>query len=152
MWIVSNKNNSSELLTLYVSLMLKECSGETLRFFRYFKDGSVNTIESRLEQHRFSLILCAKRLGPIIGYGHLEPANEGEFDWLGICVVDRYQSIYWGGKIMQHLLDRATREIRLSVDKDNERAISLYNKFGFELHEVGVHNFFMKKVFDKSDS
>lgn len=68
----------------------------------------------------------------IVGYGHLD--KEQDRVWLGICVLEQYQGMGYGKKIMEELLEnRGNCDLYLTVDKDNYIARKLYESFGFKL-------------------
>lgn len=105
-----------------------DSAGNILEHFRYFSSRSLDVIDN----HIATFVMRQKK--EIIGYGHLDP--EGETVWLGIAVAENYQGMGLGKLMMNNLLITARilelKSIRLSVDKDNRRAIQLYQQMGFE--------------------
>lgn len=89
-------------------------------------------------------VLIARLGDDIIGVAsigaeqHAKVAHMGE---LGISILRRFWGLGLSRVMMEDMIDWATendilRYLRLEVSKDNMRAISLYEKFGFE--EIGV--------------
>ncbi len=76
--------------------------------------------------------------GDLIGYGWLW-SMETQHPGLGICIADGCRGQGIGRAIMERLLDEAVlrgkAEVRLSVVRDNERALNLYRSLGFEVVE-----------------
>ncbi len=103
--------------------------GDEQNSFRYFKTRG----QEVLDKHLFTCLVFEK--GAAAGYGHLD--KEDGVVWLGIVVKLGYQGLGLGKKIMQVLLDRGKAmnvgAIQLSVDNDNEKAMALYEKYGFEV-------------------
>jgi len=76
----------------------------------------------------------------IVGYGLLRGWSEGyDIPSLGIMVDINYRGQNLSNIIMEHLhqisINKGTKKIRLRVYKKNYKAISLYNKLGYELSE-----------------
>lgn len=96
--------------------------------FRYYKSRSLDV----LQQHRYTCLATYE--GKSIGYGHLD-LEEG-VTWLGIVVVREYQGKGVAKQIMTALLNKAEKlglsYIQLSVDITNDKAIKLYERFGFK--------------------
>ena len=84
---------------------------------------------------RFVAIINKK----IAGYGFLWNLNN-DFPSLGICISDNYQGKGIGKELMEYLIDFAKKKnkkgIVLTVYKDNERALNLYKKYGFEIERI----------------
>ena len=105
-----------------------DTAGKALEKFRYFNSRSLDV----LENHAATFVLREQR--NIIGYGHLD--QEDDIIWLGIAVADGYQGLGLGKLMMDNLFITAKmleiKSIQLSVDKDNEKAIDMYLKYGFK--------------------
>jgi len=75
----------------------------------------------------------------IVGYGFLWNLNN-DFPSLGICIRDDFQGKGIGKGLMEYLINFAKKKDKkgliLTVYKDNEKAFSLYKKFGFEIERV----------------
>lgn len=91
--------------------------------------------------NKADLLLVAELGGEVVGQAGLMPAGASprrkHAMGLGIGVVAERQSQGVGSALMQALLDYADNwaqvlRIELNVYTDNERAIRLYRKFGFE--------------------
>jgi len=107
-------------------------SKEGLKSFRYFSKRPTNIVKTHVYN-----IIHYQDLMPA-SYGHLDLDDEFKL-WLGILVSDNYRGRGFGKKTMESLLLRFTninyKKLYLSVDSDNEPAISLYKKFNFNLLE-----------------
>jgi len=64
---------------------------------------------------------------------------------LGIIVADKYTGLGYGDFIMDDLLKNQNEDVYLTVDKNNKRAISLYNKKKFSIVEENDNYFLMIK-------
>jgi len=84
---------------------------------------------------RFVVIIDEK----IAGYGFLWNLNN-DFPSLGICIRDDFQGKGIGKGLVEYLINFAKKKDKkglvLTVYKDNENAISLYQKYGFEIERV----------------
>jgi putative acetyltransferase len=87
------------------------------------------------------LALVAERDGEVVGSAGLHPAGTAlrrrHVAMLGISVASEHQGSGVGTALMQALCDYAdgwgqVLRIELTVYSDNERAIALYRRFGFE--------------------
>jgi len=119
-------------LCVFISLVM----GKSKRTFRYF-----NTRPQRvIEQHQVTLLGYLETTPHYghsetpIAYGHLDP-SDGKV-WLGICVGEDYCGQGHGAIMLKELIDRATTDLYLSVDLDNERARAMYEKSGFNLEST----------------
>lgn len=101
--------------------------GEASETFRYFAKRDTSVIH----QHLITLLFLEE--GKPFAYGHLEP--EGDEVWLGICVLPYKKGMRYGIQMMDALIEKAkslsVTTIALTVDKVNEPAIRLYERFGF---------------------
>ena len=92
--------------------------------FRYFK---TRTIDDCLRDHSLTLVGCID--GDPVAYAHLDQR------WLGVCILPQYQSKGYGSLLVDFILNYADLSgiapVRLSVDKFNTLAISMYTKRGF---------------------
>lgn len=84
--------------------------------------------------------------GKIIGYGMLRGWDEGyEIPSLGIIIDREYRGEGLGFKMMD-LLENKAREkgatkIRLTVLKENSKAIHIYKKLGYEISDLNDNNY-----------
>jgi perosamine synthetase len=96
-------------------------------YFRYFKNRDIESIKF----HVITLIL--EYDNNYIAYAHIDK-KDGK-NWIGICILDEYQSKGFGKMIMEKIIQIAKnkniQQLHLSVDLKNNIAISLYNKCGF---------------------
>lgn len=97
--------------------------------FRYYEKRKIEVIAS----HLITLLYLDSK-DNYVGYGHLE--EENGVIWLGICLVETSFGTGLSKQIMSDLIEFACfnniKEIELSVDLHNCKAIALYQKFGFE--------------------
>jgi GNAT superfamily N-acetyltransferase len=133
-----------------------EQAGSSLKAFRYFQKRPLEVIKD----HLCTFLLMDNEVPA--AYGHLDvsdeatigshcgekgekpktdpPAGEaGKTIWLGIAVAEKYVGLGLGVMMMNQLISfgkqQGVKQIKLSVDNDNEKAIQLYKKLGFELLE-----------------
>lgn len=86
-------------------------------------------------------VLVAELDGKVVGMVGVHPfksARQRHTACLGMMVRTEYQGQGIGKKLLENILDLADNwlmlvRIELDVTSDNERAIHLYNSFGFEL-------------------
>ncbi len=97
--------------------------------FRYYNTRDIDVISN----HVYTVLLLLN--GDPISYGHLD--KEGNAVWLGILVIKEYQGKGVSKVMMDLLLKKAKMlkldTIQLSVDKDNKKAVKLYEKYKFKL-------------------
>jgi ribosomal protein S18 acetylase RimI-like enzyme len=103
--------------------------------FRYYEKRDISVIEN----HLVTIIGLEPNLIPI-AYGHIDYCKETNIYWLGICILDEYQGKGFGNQMMIKLIEifkekQLSKELYLTVDKDNQKAINLYKKFNFDLIE-----------------
>jgi ribosomal protein S18 acetylase RimI-like enzyme len=102
-------------------------AGESLSSFRYFNTRP----RSIIENHLVTAVLIHD--GDVSGYGHLDKDSDGI--WLGIAVSEMAIGKGFGKSMMSFLVKRADEmnlpSITLTVDKNNIKAIRLYECFGF---------------------
>lgn len=122
--VIDIDENNIELIEQFLS----NCD-KSLETFRYF---SSRDISKAVSCHEATIIL--ERKNEIIGYAHLD--NDGDNTWLGVCVVDKWVGFGFGQTLMEQILKRRkSKTIRLTVDKSNQSAISLYYRCGFKYKE-----------------
>ena len=93
-----------------------------------FKE-SISNIEQAIKLHEYTVIMAYK--DSLIGYGHLD--RDCYHTWLGICIADIWTGLGAGDILMESLTSKfPKRRISLTVDVENEAAINLYKKYGFE--------------------
>tara|TARA_B100000780_G_scaffold59085_1_gene37701 strand:- start:1010 stop:1435 length:426 start_codon:yes stop_codon:yes gene_type:complete len=115
-----------------------ENAGISLKRFRYFDKRKISIVLGHISA--FVLMEVDK----VIGYCHLE--KENDLIWLGIAIIEKKIGMGFGNILIKHLIKEAEekqiKEINLSVDKDNIKAISLYEKFGFKFKSETRKNIF----------
>lgn len=122
--VVDIKENNTDL----IEQLLSGCK-RSLETFRYFNSRDIS---KAISNHEATIILKGKN--NIIGYAHLD--KEGDNTWLGVCVVDKWVGFGFGYTLMEQILKRRKSDtIKLTVDKTNKPAISLYQKYGFKHKE-----------------
>jgi len=111
--------------------------------FRYFQKRDITCINNHL------ITLIGLINDKPIAYGHIDYSKDENKNWLGICILDKYQGKGYGKAIMTELINLSNivnvNELYLSVDKDNIKAIELYKKFGFKIYEEFTNHYVMKK-------
>lgn len=102
--------------------------GSGVESFRYYQKRPIETAL----QHVLTAVAMDEQQQPV-AYGHLD--REGENLWLGIAVAESSQGRGVGKQMITHLIRAAQtageREIVLTVDKTNTKAIRLYETNGF---------------------
>ena len=102
--------------------------GDGAASFRYFAKRPVETVFN----HLLTVVLLNDEESPV-AYGHLD--KEGANLWLGIAVAQNMQGAGLGRKMLHYLIDYARTEketsITLTVDKNNTKAIQLYEANDF---------------------
>lgn len=114
--------------------------GKSSENFRYFKKRSLDIIQN----HIVTLIGLEEVTRIPVCYGHLD--RENNTIWLGVCVIENQVNKGYGKMMMTELINEAKKlslsRIKLSVDKSNRAAISLYKKFNFEQIEENKETLF----------
>ena len=90
--------------------------------FRYFDKREFDVINNHIYTCLYSFD------EDYFGYGHID--REGDKNWLGIFISEKYRGFGLGEIIMNDLISKSDI-IYLTVDIDNISAISLYKKIGF---------------------
>ncbi len=119
---------------------LLNSSKEGIKKFRYFNTRHLEITQSHLQ----SFIILENNIPA--AYCHLEEENNKI--WLGILVSDSYIGKHLGSYCMDILINISKvlgiKDIYLSVDKDNYKAINLYKKYNFFVIEEKELLFIMK--------
>lgn len=121
-------------------LFLLNNSPNGIKNFRYFYKREVKIIH----EHLFSFIYYLENKP--VAYFHIE--QDEDINWFGIIVSDKYTGLGLSKIIMDHatkICDALNVELSLSVDKDNEKAINLYKKYGFSLLEEKEKYYLLKR-------
>jgi ribosomal protein S18 acetylase RimI-like enzyme len=115
--------------------MLESCSEQTYHFFHPYE----LTLESGEKVAANEEILCHVAFYQVdraVGYVWLQ-GLDSDFPTLGICVVDGWQDQGIGHLLMNTAIEEGRSlskdGIKLTVNQDNPRARSLYEKVGFKL-------------------
>ena len=90
--------------------------------FRYFKN---RVFEDAIKTHVVTLMYST------YGYAHVDLDVKSGRHYLGICILPEYQGNGAGKRLLNLLLKLYTGDIYLTVDKDNARAITLYDTYEF---------------------
>jgi ribosomal protein S18 acetylase RimI-like enzyme len=102
-------------------------AGGSLSSFRYFNTRPTSVIEN----HFVTAVLIHN--SAVVGYGHLD--KDSDVIWLGIAVSEMAIGKGFGKLMMSFLITRAEEMnlpvINLTVDKNNIKAIRLYDHFSF---------------------
>jgi hypothetical protein len=107
-----------------------------VKTFRYFNKRPYSIIKN----HIYTCLYYINNV--CVGYGHLD--NEDEKTWLGIIVSDSEIGKKIGDQIMDDLISNCKNNIYLSVDLNNNSAVYLYMKKGFEIFEKKINYYIMK--------
>lgn len=95
---------------------------------------NVSMLESeiRMGNSTYSILLCEKI--PIGYYSYIHIFDEAHI--LNVAILPEFQGKGYGNVLMEFLMSESLREglenVTLEVRKSNERAIKLYEKFGFK--------------------
>jgi ribosomal protein S18 acetylase RimI-like enzyme len=104
-------------------------AGRSLSSFRYFDTRPISVIEN----HYVTAVLVSNSAA--IGYGHLDKDKDNDVVWLGIAISEMAIGKGFGKLMMSFLVTKADEMnfpcISLTVDKNNTKAIRLYEYFGF---------------------
>lgn len=112
---------------------------------------------SELNLNGCSLVACMDE--DIVGHLLLEPEQDMQRRHaasFSLCVAPEFQGLGVGSALMQTMLvicDRywALERLELIVFTDNQRAVNLYHKFGFETegvcHKYALHNGVLSDVY-----
>lgn len=94
-----------------------------------------------LDNNADTFKVVAESDGEIVGYAWFGPSDKSPYPMVGIGVSDRFQGRRLGGALMDVLVHEARLRglpgLRLTVYKENERAVRLYASRGFRI--VGEH-------------
>ena len=126
------------------------------RFLRYASARGPFASAAELEAW-LAAVSCAKRYetvavlaGRTIGFAGLYVMGEGleHSGWILIGVREAFQARGIGARLLKTLIGAATvifalRRVQLTVFGDNEPAIKLYRRFGFEIE--GRHRDFIRR-------
>ncbi len=128
-----------------LNLVNEFANNELSHYFRYFK---TRKIEDCFKNHKYTII--GKYNNDIMAYAHIDYDLENNKDWLGICILEKYQNKGFGKIIMSNLLDYCQTnkidKIYLSVDNNNNNAIKLYKKYNFEIETTKNDIIYMCKT------
>lgn len=137
MKIIEIENSNLEILKKFLNSLNEEKEN-----FKYFENRKLSAIEN----HIYTMILLEND-NPV-AYGHLDKENDKI--WLGIVILKEYQNMGYGKKIMEHLIsvarEKSIKLINLSVYKNNESAIRLYEKFNFRKTNSNDSSYFYEKI------
>lgn len=131
-------NNSKHIS--FLKLFLKN-AGNSLETFRYFSSRDLTCIKSHIVTY---LLFFDKK---VVGYGHLDHDKYNKI-WLGVCISENNKGKGFGKLIVESLINFAISskkvpQIRLSVDKNNIKAINLYKYFNFNIIKEDKKNYYM---------
>ena len=96
--------------------------------FRYFKN---RVFEEAVKTHKITVLYSTEDKKDV-AYAHIDLDVPTGRPFFGICVLPEYQSKGIGKLLTNHILQRFSETVYLTVDNDNIHAVSLYKKFGFE--------------------
>jgi ribosomal-protein-alanine acetyltransferase len=124
--------------------------------FKISPDKEARFIE-RFSKNEKDIMLVALDGGVIVGNGIIETERAKRYSHratLSITVLRDYWGQGIGSRLMQMMIDFSKEQgiavISLEVRADNERAVALYKKFGFEV--IGLYKRFFKINGDYHDA
>jgi len=132
--IIKINNQNIQYLKKIISLITAS------KFFRYYTTRNIEVIKN----HKLTIIGLIND-NPI-AYGHID--HQGETNWVGLCVLDEFQGKGYGKQIFSYLLEYVKinniKNIQLSVDIDNYKALNLYLKHNFKISDITNKHYIMK--------
>jgi GNAT superfamily N-acetyltransferase len=135
--------NFLEITNKNKNILLNFLNNDIPDTFRYYNKRPIDVIEN----HILTIVLINDTEN--IGYAHID--SEKEDYWFGICILEKYQNLKFGTKIMDFIFNnekiKKLNKIKLSVDKKNIFAIKLYHKFNFKIKEEYHETYIMEKIF-----
>ena len=126
-----------EIVKATPSLIGAFCQTTLPPSFRYFSTRPVSVCES----HTLTLIGLVD--GVPAGYAHIDDR------WVGLCILPEFQGKSFGRTLLNFVIDYARVRgisLRLSVDADNDPAISLYESVGFTCTTRSTHLLMEKTI------
>lgn len=134
---VEIKEDNIDLLKVFI-----ENLNEEKKTFRYYNNRSLRIISN----HLYTSLLFLN--DEPVSYGHLD--KENDIVWLGILVKEQFQGKGIAKRMMSLLVARAKElnltAIQLSVDKINNKAISLYLKYEFKVIQEYENNIILERI------
>ena len=107
------------------------------QYFKYYNNRNSDVIKNHVTTNIFV------HENKYIGYTHID--YETDY-WFGIYLDKDYRNIKLGNLFLNYtLLKTDIKQIKLSVDINNEIAINLYKKNNFKIIEKVNNNYFMTK-------
>lgn len=128
--------------------------GETSRHFFHPHDFDRDNAERICcDTGSGSYRVVAEFGGRIVGYAWFTPNKEAAFATVGIGISDAFQGRKLGGALMDALTAEARARglaaLRLTVYKDNERALRLYSSRGYRIVGEEGPQHVMDLIFDQ---
>lgn len=129
-----NKNYVSDLNYI-------RCSPEVLPHILADYNESEQKTEKFFSENKDTLTFIIKADGIVSGYLRLTPMKESRRKHilkLSIATLPQKQGLHLGTRLMEHAIEYVKKwtyysQIQLTVIADNQKAINLYRKFGFEV-------------------
>lgn len=138
MFVEIDKHNAThiDLLSNFINSL-----GTSQQSFRYFVSRPIKVINNHV-----CTVLLLENNKPI-GYAHLD--KEEENVWFGIALAEGHTGKGLGDKIIRYVLEKSEQlniyELKLSVDENNQSAIRLYKKYGFQLFKKSNNTLFFNR-------
>lgn len=128
-----------------INLLQNFLDNELPPTFRYFTKRNMDCIKN----HLLTVILTYDNMS--IGYAHID-YDDNKY-WFGICILNNFQSKGFGKMLIEYILNhdaiKNINEIYLTVDKINEKAIKLYEKYNFnKIKEYETYFLMIKSNFN----
>ena len=130
-----------------IDLVCAECEWmSTKRFLPTFQWLHAFS-ETKCQSH---LLLVAEKTGELVGWCRLFPeqcTESGKIGELGIGLLPAYRNQKIGSKLLELVFQWANNScldrINLSVHKDNQRALRVFERFGFQCISTDTERFLM---------
>ena len=100
-------------------------------------------------QEKYAKVYVFEQRGKIIGFLHVTDLGE-TIDIVNIAVSPEYQNQDIGSILIDYMITDATPSLKLitlEVAVDNEKAINLYKKFGFEIINIRKDYYYKKDAY-----
>lgn len=115
--------------------------------FRYFEKRPIDCVKNH-ELTIVGTINAEINVELPISYCHID--REQETNWIGICVLEKYQNKGYGKQLFRYLMNyikaNNIQNVKLTVDIDNWKAFKLYIKNDFKIISVNETYYTLKLI------
>lgn len=98
---------------------------------RCFTDAWSEAMISNMFSNSYDKVYVLENEGEVIGYVNTRDIG-GDVDLMCICIKPEEQGKGYASLLMEKIMNEPYSTMMLEVRESNERAIALYEKFGFE--------------------